>query len=527
MSAGEQMLRHPNVPKPERVRVVYEAPILDAGTAASREVAKFLRTVARKFIHLFRIDQLGLKAAEIVMVVGDQQTYERMRTLKLHHPLQYSWLVILPGEFHFCMHALMALHKLWFSVFGALAVAHLKCQRSIKADWTSIEACKYYDHFWQLMILSLALYLKEVVPAPVLSRPEHLRQQVGQNVAAAHAVRFLYEFGFPWLALRQAIRANNAHVIDVMWRVCYHWFAATNKYHYRILCVVVTCTTAALRPELLAVWVLMRTGSLSGHPGRNVAWDFFAERFNKVCKQTLGFNVTRERLKQYIPIINAFQHMWSRFLSATGRSQRGDNLSDYSHISDEDLAEMLAFWRKTLGASYGALCARRRKYAFGGNGTPPDPWDVVLKQANGTSFGNEYVNSDSDDDDEDDNDDDDAGDGSSDDGSSSSSSSSGEVEWEVDRILKTQVRPTGKRWYYVKWKKVADAGGETYVERTWEPEKNLTNCQQAIDAFKQRQEDDDDGEDEEGDDPDEDYDVKTARWYRDVSDILRFKTPLL
>jgi hypothetical protein len=345
MSAGDQMLRHPNVAKPERVRVVYESPILDAGTAAAREVAKFLATVSRKFIHLSHIDQLGLKAAEIVMVVGDQQTFERMRTLKLHHPHKYSWLVILPGEFHFCMHCLMALHKLWFAVFGAFAVAHLKCHRSIKKDWTSIEACKYYDHFWQLMVLSLALYLKEVVPAPLLNRPEQLRQRVGKHVAAAHAIRFLYEFGFPWLALRQAIRSNKAHVIDVMWRICYHWFAATNKYHYRILCVVVTCTVAALRPELLCVWVLMRTGSLSGHAGRNVAWDFFAERFNKLCKQSLGFNVTRERLKHYIPILNAFQHMWPRFLSATGRSQRGDAMSDYSHIDDADLAEMLALWR--------------------------------------------------------------------------------------------------------------------------------------------------------------------------------------
>ena len=35
------------------------------------------------------------------------------------------------------------------------------------------------------------------------------------------------------------------------------------------------------------------------------------------------------------------------------------------------------------------------------------------------------------------------------------------------------------------------------------------------------------GGDEDGDDPDEDYEVKTARWYRDVTNILRWKTPLL
>ncbi len=32
----------------------------------------------------------------------------------------------------------------------------------------------------------------------------------------------------------------------------------------------------------------MRTASLSGYAGRNVAWDFVLERFNRMCKQALG-----------------------------------------------------------------------------------------------------------------------------------------------------------------------------------------------------------------------------------------------
>ena len=47
------------------------------------------------------------------MAVGDQQTYSRMVWLKIYHPSRYAWLLPLPGEFHFTVHVLMALHQLW------------------------------------------------------------------------------------------------------------------------------------------------------------------------------------------------------------------------------------------------------------------------------------------------------------------------------------------------------------------------------------------------------------------------------
>eukprot|EP00966_Prymnesium_polylepis_P201729 4674348-Prymnesium_polylepis.1 len=72
--------------------------------------------------------------------------------------------------------------------------------------------------------------------------------------------------------------------------------------------VIVTFVTYAMVPELALVWTVMRTASLSGYTGRNVAWDFAVERFNRMCKQALGTNVTRERLQHYIPILNAFRH---------------------------------------------------------------------------------------------------------------------------------------------------------------------------------------------------------------------------
>ena len=160
----------------------------------------------------------------------------------------------------------------------------------------------------------------------------------------------------------------------------------------------------------------------------------------------------------FIPLINAFKHMWPRFNRTMGRPDTEG--SDYSHIDQADLDALLAALRAGLGADFDELCRRRSGYAFavddgdgggggggdggggdggdGGGDAPKDPWLLVLARADGAAA-------------KDDGDGGDGGDG-------------------------------------------GDYGGE--------------------------EEGDDDDDDDDGDDPDEDPRIKTARWYRDVTSIL-------
>jgi hypothetical protein len=332
-SDGDNILDHPDGAKPTRTEAIFEEPILDAGTAAYKDVDKFLFAVRSMYLFLVGMASVPRKmaSAAVVMVVGDQQTFSRMLWLKLYHPARYARLLPLPGEFHFTVHCLEAIHKLWWPSLTCWVVHKFDCHKTIRQEWTSVEQYKYYDHFYQMLIRTLAEHLASTVPAPMLRQPELLLRTVRHNPAAVRAIRFLFEFGFPWLALRQAIRGNKSKIIDVMWRMTYHWFSVTGKTNYRIMCVIVTFIACAMVPELAVIWTIMRTASLSGYVGRNVGWDFVVERFNRMCKQALGTNVTRERLCFYVPILNAFRHVWPRFLRAMGR---GDGEpSDYSHIT--------------------------------------------------------------------------------------------------------------------------------------------------------------------------------------------------
>lgn len=63
--------------------------------------------------------------------------------------------------------------------------------------------------------------------------------------------------------------------------------------------------------------------------------------------------------------------------------------------------------------------------------------------------------------------------------SSSSSSENDEAEFVVERILKKQVVKDETK-YLIKWK------GYTHDENTWEPEKNLTNCDRILQEFERR-----------------------------------------
>ena len=54
------------------------------------------------------LETLGMRLA---VVWEEQQSYSRMLHLSIAGGAEYQWMIPAPGEFHFFVHALMALHK--------------------------------------------------------------------------------------------------------------------------------------------------------------------------------------------------------------------------------------------------------------------------------------------------------------------------------------------------------------------------------------------------------------------------------
>ena len=359
-AAGLDVLAHPHVAqRPRRTEVTYMQPVLNVNTASNDDID----TTATE------IKNAILSGTEMILIVGDQQTYERLFHLKVKRGISYQWCLPLPGEWHFTVHALMALHSLWYQPLAEGFVAHLHWENSIVALWTSVEKYVYYDRFWQLLVWGFTEYMARVVPTQYRSQPRQLLYAVRHNPTAVYAVSFLFEFGLPWLHLRHAIRAGQSSILDVMWLVTFHWFRAVGvrgKYKYALMSVYVTFFRHGAKAQLRALWAAMRTASLCGHPGRNVPWDFVLERMNREAKQFLGGNPTDEQLERLHELLNALRHMGPRFDAATGQGGdlEEDEGSQYSHQLDADKQAVLEYIFSKLGADWDAMRGRSSRQQF-------------------------------------------------------------------------------------------------------------------------------------------------------------------
>ena len=117
MADGLDLLGHPAAPKPERTFWLAEEPILDCGTVSHADNKRILDTV-----------EAGNVGAAMVGYVGDGQTYVRTLEVMIMEPERYGWVLLLTGDWHFLVHALIALVEARHAALGdqgALArVAH-------------------------------------------------------------------------------------------------------------------------------------------------------------------------------------------------------------------------------------------------------------------------------------------------------------------------------------------------------------------------------------------------------------------
>ena len=65
--------------------------MLDVDTASYDDIYNSLQAIKRAI----------LPGTEMILLVGDQQTYERLFHLKSKRPVSHRWLIPLPGEWHY------------------------------------------------------------------------------------------------------------------------------------------------------------------------------------------------------------------------------------------------------------------------------------------------------------------------------------------------------------------------------------------------------------------------------------------
>ena len=153
------------------------APVMGVLTGAYADVQKTLTVMNH---HL--IDKLGLR---LVFVHGDQQSFSRMVYLKYSEGKLYDWLVPLPGDWHFVVHALMSIHHpksgWWATLISWFPHVAGLCPDSIVDDWTSVEKYNTYCAFYECVILSIVQYVHDVVPPFYIDHPSVLLAMLAEH----------------------------------------------------------------------------------------------------------------------------------------------------------------------------------------------------------------------------------------------------------------------------------------------------------------------------------------------------------
>ena len=278
-TTADSVLDHPEYAS-NRPKMIYQnhVPTIN-GTAGYDDVRKVLFVIIQ-----LMVVTLGIS---YVFVIGDQQSYSRVVWLLRSEPENFRQIIPFPGDFHFAVHALMAIHILWWKYLVEDLLWRSQFDvSSIHETWDRVDLYNRHRHCYETVIVAILAYVTEVFSTEDLADPVALMETVSANNGGMTSLlHFLYDFGLPWLGFRNAIRGNNSVKMDSMYCICLDWYRVAGKYLYARICVDHIWITTNLKASFLQVWHRYRTVSKLGNAGRNIPRDQANEFENLELKQ--------------------------------------------------------------------------------------------------------------------------------------------------------------------------------------------------------------------------------------------------
>jgi hypothetical protein len=119
----------------------------------------------------------------------------------------------------------------------------------------------------------------------------------------------------------------------------------------------------------------MRTASLRGHNGRNVAWDFTFERMNLEIATMLGHDISPGRIQEVIRQLNGIRHIRGAALNALGIGDTSEQ-SEYNGVLDTDIGQLVQYLKLSFSIDgdndFAQLCSDHKSVPLGRRGCSLD-----------------------------------------------------------------------------------------------------------------------------------------------------------
>ena len=322
------------------------------------------------------------------IVVGDQQTFDRMVKLRRSDAQLYGKIVPFNGEMHFMIHFLHAGWRLYYDKLLCWWVATMQMSGALKEDWT-VKNWGYYDDFMMIFVTGVVRWLNGLETGVDVMQFDCVLEAAEPNADFTMLLHFMYDVGLPYIGLRQLMRQTSTPQMRAQtllyYNMCMHMCRTkkANKYQYSMLCVHAAFFHRNAVPSLRNIWGHMSTVSLRGIPGRHIPIDHLCEKVNNAAKKMLRGIVTTKRLAELIPCLNFLIPAEAEYMHLTGAHQEDAKCFSGKAHRAESIKEVVSWLNGVVGEDWQAATQEKAEITFKVGVTQSEatlPWVLVANQ---------------------------------------------------------------------------------------------------------------------------------------------------
>ena len=199
----------------------------------------------------------------------DQACFSRVWGLKKRFPRKFSWVIPVPGEWHWSWHILQAIFKVW----GAYMLLPLSRILNYSNLDLSARNFHYAEDFLQLVTIALVQIASEIMRFHAITTATDVLTLYEANSHVYKLLYMLFYYLCPYWVTRSAIKAGNHKIINDMWRYWLHMFMATRKTNYTQLTIRFLWIMQSLNTEIAEIYNCHRVFSFSGDDNTGVPYD--------------------------------------------------------------------------------------------------------------------------------------------------------------------------------------------------------------------------------------------------------------
>ena len=212
---------------------------------------------------------IALLERMFAFVSVNQACFALVWGLKKQFPRKFSWVIPVPGEWHWNWHILQAIYKIW-GTYLLLPLSHVLNYSNLDLKAQNFH---FAEDFLQMVTLALLSFTQKLMLHHAISKATDLITLYTEN---AQVFELLYLFVYylcPYWITRSAVKSGNHVVINDMWRYWLHLFIAAQKTKYTQLTIWFLWIMKSLHPNISKIYDKHQVFSFSGNVNSGIPYD--------------------------------------------------------------------------------------------------------------------------------------------------------------------------------------------------------------------------------------------------------------